>query len=261
MFIETASPSKINTYKQCQQKYKLYYNDKLPQKFNKTLDVGPTQWGSYIHKIFEEGYELQDINELAKVANDLRPNYVFKESKLKTLPKFLKNFLRFNAKIYKTLEVEYKFKVEFESGMTLNGIIDRIAQTKDGKLVVIDYKTGKGRKNKLELAKDVQLLSYAYAIGRKYKIGVDKILVCHYYPEDDKLVGLVYTNRDISAFLYRMKQQFWDIRKKKAADCKPSTSGLCDWCGFKEICPAFNSEHQIKQRIDEHLKEQGDNKD
>jgi RecB family exonuclease len=52
MFINKVSPSKIKVYDECKLKYKFKYIDYLPEKDTNTDAL---QFGSYIHKIFEDG--------------------------------------------------------------------------------------------------------------------------------------------------------------------------------------------------------------
>ena len=55
MFINKVSPSKIKAYLECKKKYKFRYIDKLYEVYNKNSNTDALQFGSFIHKVFEDG--------------------------------------------------------------------------------------------------------------------------------------------------------------------------------------------------------------
>ena len=64
MFIKGFSPSKLNTFDECQKKYAYRYIHYLPDIYNDNLSRDALQYGSYIHKILEDGVECSEENEL-----------------------------------------------------------------------------------------------------------------------------------------------------------------------------------------------------
>jgi len=238
MYIKGFSPSKLNTYDECQQKYAYKYIHYLPEEYNEDLSKDALQFGSYIHKILEDGVDSENEDELIEHAKRLRPSYTFKgrQEDIKTC---IKNFFKFNKNLTESVSTEMRFAVKVLDDLEVNGIIDRVVKGETGKYLVIDYKTSKREKNKRELYTDPQLMIYAAAISKMYKVPITDIMVAHYYPLTGHLVSIRYLPSHIQNFLKRVDKKKWTIRKKKVDHFKPRRNQFCDWCGYKKLCPIF----------------------
>ena len=262
MFINNFSSSKLNTYQECQYKYRLKYHDRLEPSFNENQSTDALHYGSFVHEILEVGIEEDTLEGLRTLAEELRPKYQFDDKKLKNLESILKNFLSLNAKLPETVDIERKFKIEFKEGMHVNGYIDRIVKNDKGQYLVIDYKTSKRAKTRLELYKDNQMRMYAYAATQMYGVSIKDVVVAHYYPHYDKLISVKYSSADIAFFLNSVKENMWAVRKKKAESFQCMRNQFCDWCGYKDICPLFSNAIERRQKLKAHelLKESQDSK-
>jgi len=130
MYIKTISESKFQTFRQCQLKYRYRYVERLPEPEETNTEA--LHFGSYIHKILEEGVNAQNEEELVQIAEEVKGSYkVSKKYTGKDL-RCISNFLKFNAKLENTLATELVFEVPLKDDMTLNGIIDRVIKGKDG---------------------------------------------------------------------------------------------------------------------------------
>ena len=238
MYIKGFSPSKLNVFDECQQKYRYKYVHYLPEEYNDNLSTEALQYGSYIHKVLEDGFEAQTEDELWEHAHRLRESYQFEGREADT-EKCIKNFFKFNSKLTHTVSTEMKFKVDVLDDLEVNGIIDRVVLGDTGKLLVIDYKTSKREKTKRELYQDPQLMIYTAAIAKLYEVKIKDVTVAHYYPITGHLVTVSYMPSHIASFLKRLDEKKWAIRKKKAEDFKPRVNRFCDWCGYKNLCPMF----------------------
>ena len=220
--------------------------DRLEEQAN---NADAMHFGSYIHKIFEEGVEATTYKELEDLAIQLEHNYAFNESFKPKIQVCLKNFLRLNASLTEIGQTEMVYEVSAADDITLNGIIDRVVAGSDGGYLVIDYKTGKREKSKLELFEDDQLKGYCYAIHKMLKVPVEDITVAHYYPVSDNLVSLKYSRAQIGAYLKTKIDEVWRIRKCTKKDMIPSRNTFCNWCGYKYVCPIFNDPHLVSKRL------------
>ncbi len=220
-------------------KYKFKYIDYLPEK---STNTDALQFGSYIHKIFEDGVNATTEKELHEIAESLRENYTFDSEREKKIEKCIKNFLNFNNSLSSCEQVstEQMFAVELKQGYAVNGIIDRVVKGTDGGYLVIDYKTSKRPSTKRDLIKDPQMLLYAYAISVLYKTPINSITLGHYYPHLDKLVHLKFSEAHVLMYMKKLTQKIWEIRKKKKDDFFPQVNQFCDWCGYKDMCPKQN---------------------
>lgn len=250
MYIKGFSPSKLNTFDECQQKYRYKYIHYLGEDFNDTLSRDALQFGSYIHKILEDGFEAESEDELWEHAHRLREGYQF-EGRDDDIGKCIKNFFKFNNALTETVSTEMRFKEEVRDDLEVNGIIDRVIKGETGKYLVIDYKTSKREKTKRELFQDPQLMIYTAAIHKMYKVPIKDIMVAHYYPITGNLVSVRYNPSHIANFLKRLDEKKWSIRRKKADEFGPRRNRFCDWCGYKELCPLFGgTEKMLKEALE-----------
>ena len=237
MFINTISNSKRDTFNQCKLKYRYRYVERIDDYDTSNTDA--LHFGSYIHKIFEDGAEATELRQLEALSEQHKDTYKFAKSyDSKVLP-CLKNFLRLNASLPEVGVSELHFDIEVAEGITLNGYIDRIIKGKDGGYLVIDYKTGKREKNKIELYQDPQLMGYVFAVHKLYNIPLNKITAAHYYPITDNLVSVQYTSNQIFAHVKSVVEDVWKIRKAKKQDLCPMRNQYCNWCSYKSLCPEF----------------------
>ena len=239
MFINKISPSKLKTYNECKKKYQFKYVDYLKGIYNENSNTDALQYGSYVHKIFELGTELETIEELQTLAGELRDNYTFSSVKEKNLQLILENFFVFNKKLEETISNEMVFELDITDDFKINGIIDRVIKGKSGSYLVVDYKTSRRPTPKHELFSDPQMLMYAFAVSKLMNVPVEKVSVAHYYPHLDKLVSVKFGRTQMSVFLRGLKEKIWEIRKKKKVQLNPNLNQYCNWCQHKDLCPEF----------------------
>jgi len=249
MFINKISESKRNTFNQCRLKYQYRYTDRLDETGNNNTDA--LHFGSYIHKIFEEGYKATSYSELAQIGEKYIDDYSFSKAYHKKIEPCLKNFLRFNASLEETRSVEEYFELDMDNDISIIGYIDRIIQGKEGGVLVIDYKTGRREKDKVELFQDTQLKGYVYAVHKIYNVPLEKIVASHYYPVTDNFVSVKYSEGQVLSHVRSVIEDVWKIRKLKKDQFPPQQNEFCNWCGYKNICTLFNDACSINKIIEE----------
>jgi ATP-dependent helicase/DNAse subunit B len=249
MFINKISESKRNTFNQCRLKYKYRYIDRIEETADANTDA--LHFGSYIHKILEEGYEASTMAELDKLAQHHKENYKFGKSYNKKIEPSLKNFLRLNASLEETVAVEHGFNIDMGNDIEIIGYIDRIIKGKEGGFLIIDYKTGRREKSKTELYQDTQLKGYAFAVHQEFKVPFDKLVCAHYYPVTDNLVTIKYSESQVAAHMRNVMNDVWKIRKLKGGEFNPCENEFCNWCGYKNVCTIFNDPQEIQKRLNE----------
>jgi RecB family exonuclease len=208
-------------------------------------------FGSYIHKIFELGYEKTSFEDLFTIAEECKKDYKITEEKDRQTETCLRNFLRFNASLTETVgtELVYEIKQDEKNDISLNGIIDRIVKSPQGEYLVIDYKTGKKELKKHELYQNHQMQGYAFAVSKVFKVPLDKITVAHYYPVTGNLVSVKYSWAQISSYLRNKVDTVWKIRKRKKDEFPASKNQFCWWCGYYKLCPEFSNPGQITEAL------------
>lgn len=250
MWINRVSNTKLSMYSECGYKYLLKYHERIDE-VGRSED--PLQFGSFIHKILELGYEATTREELQEIAAKVKPKYKFDDKKYppSMVQKCIDNFLRFNATLAPTVGVEIDEKIELVDDITLHIIVDRVIKSDQGEYLIVDYKTSKREKTKQELFFDDQLRGYAVGMAKLFNVPMSKITAAHYYPVTNNFVSVKFLPMHESAYIRTVKDKVWSIRKKKAKDFSPTKNRFCDWCGYKYYCPLFHDGPTVTSRLDE----------
>jgi len=251
MFIDKISATKSDCIDQCLLRYAYKYIEYFPGFASKNEES--LNFGSFIHKVFELGYLLKDTKSLMKIAEQERATYHIPfqyDDKIKIC---VENFIQLNSGLGETIATEGKFEVvlDVEAGIKHTGVIDRIVKGSDGGYLVIDYKSSKREKSKKDLLQDKQSMGYAYAVHKMHNIEFNKIWCGHYYPVSNHLVVVQFNKAQIFAWKKKEIDKVWRIRKKKRDEFPPMRNIFCDYCDMKPVCPLFNSEKEVCERLEE----------
>ena len=240
------SPSSIGTFKQCPLKFKFNKIDGLTEP--PTIH---TLLGNFVHDILEALYllpkEERNLQEARVIARDKWANNYEPQAKSLRL-----NERDFRWKAWWCVEnlwqieepadshfdgVEQEVNGELD-GVRIKGFIDRYKINGDGSIEISDYKTGKIPSARYADDKFTQLYIYALmtdvlGIGKASKVSLIYLTGPEVLSRDvtqsslDTTVKLIRnTKKDIDAFC-------------EQGDFPAKPSGLCNWCHFKKICPAW----------------------
>ena len=153
---------------------------------------------------------------------------------------------------YQPHDVELYLKVELE-GVTVHGFIDRLDHfvRADGteRWIITDYKTGRAPNPRFADEKFFQLLVYALMLKRSdLEIMTDELRLL-YVNESDKRSGdrrKPVTESDLDRAETKLANAAEHIRRFGAENHWPATeSKLCDWCAFKQWCPAKGGDESL----------------
>ncbi len=133
---------------------------------------------------------------------------------------------------------EERVAYELESGVTFAGIVDRIDVAPDGRVRVVDYKTGRAPSPRFEDKAMFQMRFYALVIWRTRGVLPTLLQLMYlgdgsfltYEPDEQELLA---TERKLVA-LWAAIERAIELR-----DFPPRKSGLCGWCAHKSLCPEF----------------------
>lgn len=123
----------------------------------------------------------------------------------------------------------------------LRGIIDRLERDPDGGLVVTDYKTGRAPREAYEQSRLGGVHFYAHLC--------EQVL-----GERPTRVQLLYLANPVAIVAYPTEQSVRGLQQRTAAiwraveracerdDFRPRPGPLCNWCSFRDMCPAFGGD-------------------
>jgi putative RecB family exonuclease len=243
------SPSRVNDFTNCPQLYKYRAILNLPEKIS--LDA---ERGKLVHSVLEDLFELPRPERNISSALDLLPSKwrAHLESKPELLVEIsnekewmdrvesllsvyftLENPTTFDS-TYRELHLERTISEE----VYLHGYVDRLDIAPSGEVRIVDYKTGKSPKPGWEEKALFQLRVYALLYWRNE--GVIPRLLQLIYLGDGNIVKSSPTEAQLLATERILGNIADEILTAIDTDHFPTKkSRLCDWCSFKEICPAF----------------------
>ena len=267
----TYSNSKLSTYENCPQHYKLRYIDRI--ELADELEGIEAFLGSRVHDVLEKLYKeliLTKLNSLDDLLgyykNEWDKNWHenivivkkgfkkehYKNTGIDAINNYYKRYSPFNQS--KTLSTEQM--ISFKIGdYNLLGYIDRLGLAGDGVYEIHDYKTSGSLPSQEQIDNDRQLALYQIGVKEKFRDAKDIRLIWHYLVFDKEI-----TSSRSEAQLKDLRKQVISIIKaiEKDTAFKPNESILCDWCGFPEYCPAKKHEYKIKELpANKYLKETG----
>jgi putative RecB family exonuclease len=142
-----------------------------------------------------------------------------------------------------------ELKLEASIGsLTLRGIIDRLELDADGELVVTDYKTGKVPGQTFEQTRLGGVHFYAF-------------LCEQVFGKRPARIQLLYLSEPVAIIAEPSEQSIRGLRQRTSAiwtaveracendDFRPRPSRLCDWCAFREYCPAWGGDPELAQEL------------
>ena len=230
------SKSKINTFQQCPRKFRYIYVDELPRA--EPDDESPLTIGTEIHNIFEEFLKDVDLEWFSSIGSAGQLNIIKEYDIDNKYISHLRNFLVFLNDIiddgYNILGCEPHFE---SSELNLHGYLDLVLE-KDGKLTVIDYKTGKA---KAITEFRLELIYYALLAQKELNLPVEMVGIffsktghlklANFIEEPDKGAWISYEDVQ-SAVLYLKEVE----RKIEEEDFRFKTNWLCDYCDYQTEC-------------------------
>jgi RecB family exonuclease len=238
------SHSSISLYQECPQKYKFKYIDKIPEKPRYFFSFGQS-----VHLALEFFYGVKtptppSLPELLDHYKQIWVKGGYKDAQQESeyFEEGTRILTAFHAKHVKDFHVpyyvEYAFTFDVE-GVPVTGRIDRVDKMSDGRLAILDYKTGKKlATGRLEI--DAQLTMYQFACESLLGAEVGELIFYHLptlkqHRAARRGVDLVgeLKHKIVSTAESIIKERF---------EPKPEES-VCRWCDYKPICPIFKNQY------------------
>ena len=247
------SSSAIAKFRECPQKYKFTYIDKIKE---------PPSWqmylGSFVHEVLEHLYKQpagqRNIETLKELSAKLWTENDW-PGEIEKLPAMLGSLGDFKRSAFDAMtnlwvledpsmveldHVELEINTSID-GVDLVGFVDRIASDPDGSVVISDYKTGKipDPRFNSDDQKWFQLLLYA----AMYESTTGKLAkrLEYYYLAKSAKHEIEVSNE----MLQVAKEVVVSVRRgideaSASGEFSCNVTNLCNWCHYKKIgiCPA-----------------------
>jgi putative RecB family exonuclease len=245
------SPSKVASFKECALAFRFSAIDRLPEP--------PSPWtakGTLVHRalelLFVEPPERRTIDVALAHLDAARPDVMgsdeYAELVLDDEDAFyadaatlVRNYFQLEdpTRVH-AIGLELKLEAELGS-LRLRGIIDRLELGPEGELIVTDYKTGSAGAERYDKSRLSGVQFYAFLCEQYLGRRPDRIQLLH-LREPISIVA-VPTDQSIRGLTQRT-QAIWSAveRACERDDFRPHPSRLCDFCAFKQWCPAWGGD-------------------
>lgn len=255
------SQSKMGLYRECPLKYKFRYILKIPEKPKYFFT-----FGTILHSVMEYLYSTQQFPPLEDTLKFFKQKWsaqTWQEKGYGSLEKEQEGFLEGQEIIKKyyakhladnlhPLSTEMKVYADID-GLTVMGIVDRIDYLGDGKLAILDYKTGKTLKREPDqlmfyqklLENSPKLLPLVQARDIEVqKISIEKMLFYHLPTLTEDSFKPV-SAAELDAFWKGAMKTAENILAEKFEPTPSEQS--CRWCDYRGSCPVWNLNPEPKQ--------------
>jgi putative RecB family exonuclease len=255
------SPSKVSSFKDCALAFRFSAIDKLPEP-----PSAPATKGTLVHRALQllfwdepQGERtvaaaLQKLEQAkTEMAND--PEFTglaLTDDQIAEFHAEAEQLVRRYFELedpndVRVIGTELLMSVEVGT-LLLRGIIDRLELDDDGELVVTDYKTGRAPAVPYERSRLSGVHFYAFLVERVLGRRPARVQLLHL--QEPVAISTVPSEQSIRAMEMRTRA-IWSAVEKACAtdDFRPRPNKLCDYCSFKQLCPAFGGSVDLVEQF------------
>jgi DNA helicase II / ATP-dependent DNA helicase PcrA len=233
------NPSAVDSYRKCPQKYLFAYLWSLQEGAKATLTFGRVMHATIrrVMNEFKKGNrlpfeEVQRLFETEWSAYGFEDEYQEGEYRKDGLEQLRALHQAVSDQVPEILDLEKTFQLPVENNVVLKGRIDQINSLGQNDVEIVDYKTGKAKKE-TEARRDLQLSIYAMAAKEILELNPAR-LVFHYL-QDNSRQETTRSAKQLGEAQKIVQEVAADIRARSF----PAKEGfICRSCAYRPICPA-----------------------
>lgn len=144
-----------------------------------------------------------------------------------------------DPRLLEPAERELYVETLLDSRLLLRGVVDRVDVAADGRLRVVDYKSGRSPGAGFEQRALAQLRFYALVIWRSRGVLPAELRLV--YLGDTQTVSYVPDIAELRA-TERLAESVWAAVRDATASggFEPQPGRACRWCSYQALCPAYD---------------------
>lgn len=240
----TLSPSAVNGYRTCPQQYLFGYLWSLKEGPRAALSFGSIMHNAIKRFLGElrKGNrlpfaEVQRIFETEWRSVGFEDEYQEEEFKKDGIEQLRVFYEATMAAPPQVCEQEKRFELPLENNVIITGRMDQVNSLGQSDVEIVDYKTGRPKKESLA-KKDLQLSLYALAAREIFEW--NPVRLVFYYLQTNQVQVTAREPKQLEEAQSIVQEAAADIRAGQFAP-RPSPS-VCRSCAYKPICPAHEEE-------------------
>lgn len=252
------SPSRAGDFVACPLMFRLRTIDRLPEPYSPAAVRG-----TLVHKVLEDLFDLPaDERSPERAADLLVPSWEALVEAEPGLAELLASmdgatavdeverwwgscrevlasyFDLEDPRLLEPAERETYLESLLDSGLMLRGIVDRIDIAADGRVRIVDYKTGRSPSENFEARALFQMKFYALLVWRTR--GVLPTVLQLIYLGNGEVLSYQPDELDLRATERKVLAIWEAIRAaRESGDWRPNPGFQCGWCSFQALCPAY----------------------
>jgi len=246
------SHSRLASYEKCPRQFYYRYVERVPietesieafvgkrvhevlERLNRFVEQGLVPSLGKVIARFRALWDEQFQAERVRIVRSETPAETYRELGERCLGNHYRRHYPFDRDESLGIEQHVTFSLDEAGRYRMQGVIDRVARTRDGALEIHDYKTGRFVPTQQTLDQDRQLALYQIGISRTHGDAPVR-LVWHYLLRDQTRVS-TRTPEQLDRLRADTVKRIDEIEADGAYEARPST--LCAWCEFQPLCPA-----------------------
>ncbi len=248
MALETLSPSRASDFKTCPQLFKFRAIDRLPEPPTVYQARGTTahvalqrlfdrpaaeRTPEALYDLFREAWSELRLEEYPGLFASVEDEQAWGVESLELLANY---FTIEDPTSFDPIDRELDMLEDLD-GITIRGILDRMEEV-DGRLIITDYKSGKAPPERYALPAFFALKIYALLIRRRTGRTPDAIRLI--YLNGPTVYEIPVNDSQLEAMDRQLRALWKAINTAIDRDNFPPRPGrLCDWCSFRDRCPAW----------------------
>jgi len=274
--------SAIESYHSCPQRYKFQEIDRIRVPKSREAIFGSLVH-STLHYMFKSDPLFPTLDEVVAHFRTSWPNKeklnaqslhdalvypwtdeeekIYFEQGVRMLKKFYEKNAPWN---FSVIDLESRFTISLTDEKTGNvhilaGIIDRIDKLSDDSYEIIDYKTAKRMPSQQAIDENLQLSLYALGLQNRWPhLRAEDIKLSLYFVRHGEKLSSKPTQEAIEKTKKYIIATISEIesRIQEGKPFEPLPGPLCNWCGYRPLCPAWK--HLYRKKKDSVNQEQID---